>query len=369
MDKTEALNSEDEGGLVISDKTVRKRIQRKFVSEQDISDAISHIPPRTRVPLRDSHFVVKVSTSSIRISKRKPKLGGEKNPEWKPREAVVLWSNKSRSKMVERLATLDYSPFDIPKCLLAFITLTYPSDWLVVVPTAASAKKHLHALRKRFEREFGRPFFAVWKMEFQRRGAPHFHLLAPVPSGMGFSEWLSEAWADIVKHPDPVERAKHRVAGTGVDRAKGMNADTAQRISYYFSKHASANKGAKEYQNIPPKEWVEAGSVGRFWGYWGLNPITHEVIVSDEHALYIARTLRRWQKANARVVRVKVWRTKTKTGRRYQRFVRRRYRVYTGSQAFRLVPDGSKFAEQLGRFLSSNTIHVLNDSRVPPHTR
>jgi len=347
----------DAGGLVISSKTVRTRIQRKFVSEQDITDAISHIPLRKRVPLGSSHFVVEVSSSTIRISKKKSKIGGEKSPEWKPREPVVLWSDKSRAKMVERLATLDYSPFDIPKSLLAFITLTYPSDWLVVAPTAVASKKHLHSLRKRFEREFGRPFFAVWKMEFQRRGAPHFHLLAPVPSGMGFSEWLSDAWTDIVNHPDPVEKAKHRVAGTGVDRAKGIKSDTAQRISYYFSKHASANKGVKEYQNIPPKEWVEAGSVGRFWGYWGLKPNTQRKIVSDEHALFIARTLRRWQEANSKIVRVKVWRTDLKTGRRYRRTVRRRYRVHTGSQAFRLVPDGSMFAEQIGRFLRESPVN------------
>lgn len=350
-EKTSADNRDDRG-LVISAKTVRNQTSRKFVSEQDIEDTIHFLPAMREVDNRLSRYIISVSPASIRVSKYDPKLVGRKHDNWKPREAVVKWSDKSRSKMVERLATLDYSPFDIPDSLLAFITLTYPADWLCVVPTAASAKKHLHALRKRFEREFERPFYAVWKMEFQRRGAPHFHLLAPVPSGMGFSEWLSNAWADIVSHPDPDQRAKHLIAGTGVDRAKGMNSDTAQRISYYFSKHSSANKGVKEYQNTPPTEWVEAGSVGRFWGYWGLKPITLMVMMSDADALFVARCLRRWQRANSKVIKVKVWRTNMRTGRRYQRTVRRRYRVHTGSQAFRLVPDGSAFAKQLGEFLS-----------------
>lgn len=353
MSKKPTPDSGDERGLVISDITVRKKVSRKFVSEQDIEDAVHFLPTVDEVDTRVSQYFVSVSPASIRISKRDLKSVGEKRDNWKPREKVVKWSDKSRSKMVERLATLDYSPFDIPDSLLAFITLTYPADWLAVVPTARSAKKHLHSLRKRFEREFERPFYAVWKMEFQRRGAPHFHLLAPVPSGMGFSEWLSHAWADIVKHPDPDQRAKHLVAGTGVDRAKGMNSDTAQRISYYFSKHSSANKGVKEYQNTPPQEWVEAGSVGRFWGYWGVVPITREVMMSNADALFVARCLRRWQRANAKVIRVKVWRTDMRTGRRYQRTVRRRYRVHTGSRAFRLVPDGSVFAETLGRFITS----------------
>ncbi len=339
-------------GLVIYSKTVRKNSQNKFVSGEDIENAVSHFPQPKKIGLNETRHIVLVSPASIRVSKREPKEPGKKVANWKPREPVISWSDKSRSKMVERLATLDYSPFEISDSLLAFITLTYPADWLAVVPTAASAKKHFHSLRKRFERQFHRPFYAVWKMEFQRRGAPHFHLLAPVPSGVGFAEWLSHAWANAVKHPDPLQRANHLIAGTGVDRAKGLNADTAQRISYYFSKHSSANKGVKEYQNTPPKEWVEAGSVGRFWGYWGLEPLTREAIVSETHALFISRCLRRWQRANAKTIRVKVWRTDIRTGRRYQRTVRRRYRVHSGSQAFRLVPNGSVFAEQLGQYLA-----------------
>lgn len=354
MTNENTSHSRGKRGLVISSKTVRKRTQRKFVSEDDIENAVSHLPALDEANRRRLHYVVSVSPASIRVSRHDPNRFGKTVDNWKPREPVVSWSDKSRAKMVERLATLDYSPFIFPNSLLAFITLTYPADWLVVVPSAASAKKHLHSLRKRFEREYGRPFYAVWKMEFQRRGAPHFHLLATVPSGVGFSEWLSDAWTDIVNHPDPEQRANHFIAGTGVDRAKGFNSDTADRISYYFSKHSSANKGVKEYQNIPPKEWVEAGSVGRFWGYWGLKPVKREVMVSDADALFVSRCLRRWQRANSKVSRVKVWRTDMRTGRRYQRSVRRRFRVYTGSQAFRLVPDGSVFASTLGRFLNAD---------------
>ena len=353
MAREHTSESGDAGGLVISAKTARQQSSRKFVSRDEIKDAVSHLPSihPDDLPERLSRFEVSFSPASIRVSQTDPKRKGERSDNWQPRQPVMEWSDKSRSKMVERLATLDYSPFDIPNSLLAFITLTYPSDWLAVAPTASHAKTHLHSFRKRFERAFGRPFFAVWKMEFQRRGAPHFHLLAPVPSGVGFGDWLSHAWADIVNHPDPVQREKHLSAGTGIDRAKGINADTAQRISYYFSKHASANKGVKEYQNRPPAEWMEAGSVGRFWGYWGIEPSTETIIMSDEHALLVARILRRWQKANRKLVRVKVWRTNMRTGEIYQRSVRRRQRVVPASRAFRLVPDGEKFARMLARLL------------------
>ena len=355
MTEGTSADSGSDSGLVISSKTVRNQPSRKFVSQEDINRAASHLPSS---PV-DNHsrlaqFFVSVSPASIRVSKYDPKRAGQQTKNWQPRQPVVKWSDKSRSKMVERLATLDYSPFDIPNSLLAFITLTYPAGWMDVVPNAGSAKKHLHSLRKRFERKFDRPFYAVWKMEFQRRGAPHFHLLAPVPSGMGFSEWLSNAWADIVKHPDPDQRAKHLVAGTGVDRAKGMNSDTAQRISYYFSKHSSANKGVKEYQNTPPKEWVEAGSVGRFWGYWGLVPAVRTVAVSEEDALFIARCLRRWQRSQSRVMRVRVWRTNQRTGEVRQRWARRRIFRKRGATGFSLVTRGDLLTEKLGQYLSEH---------------
>lgn len=355
MAKRSESANKDTGGLVISSKTVRIQPTKKFVSKSEILKAMEDIP--TLPPREDGDFSprysVSVSPSTIRISRHEPQRLGCKPEKWEPRQPVMKWTDKSRAQMVERLATLDYSPFNIPDNLLAFITLTYPGDWLVVAPTASHAKKHFQTLRKRFERRFKRPFFAVWKMEFQRRGAPHFHLLAPVPVGVGFNDWLSEAWTDIVAPPLPHDRAKHLMAGTGVDRAKGMSSDTPHRISYYFSKHASANKGVKEYQNRPAKEWVDAGSVGRFWGYWSLIPATVKAEVSNEHAIYISRTLRRWQRANRKIAKTKVWRTNTKTGVVSKRSVSRRKKIVKGSRAFRLVPDGEMFARQFGEALRS----------------
>jgi hypothetical protein len=349
MAKKAASEDGDSGGLVIYSKTARKQSRKSFVSKAEIAEAMENIPPLA--PREDGDFspryAVSVSPSTIRVSRHEPESVGQKSEKWVARLPVLKWTNKSRAQMVERLATLDYSPFNIPDSLLAFVTLTYPGDWITVAPTASHAKKHVQTLRKRFEREFKRPFFAVWKMEFQRRGAPHFHLLAPVPVGVGFNEWLSHAWTDIVAPPLPEDRAKHLMAGTGVDRAKGMNADTPHRISYYFSKHGSANKGAKEYQNRPAQQWVDAGSVGRFWGYWGLIPATVKMEISDEHALFISRTLRRWQRANRQVAKTTVWRTNTKTGVMSRRSVNRRKKIVKGSRAFRLVPDGARFIELL----------------------
>lgn len=359
-------------GLVICPKTARKDESQVFITKAMLEEAIADLSYRhVDFYQGETTYTVGFSPGSVRVAKSSSDRKGTKAENWQPRKAGTTWSDKSRAKMLERFSTLDFTPFAEQASIIAFLTLTYPSDWLTVAPTSQSAKRHLSMLRKRFEREFSRPFFALWKMEFQRRGAPHFHLLAPIPKGSDFKTWLSRTWTEIVNHPDALERSKHLQAGTGVDKAKGIAADTAQRISYYFSKHSSANKGLKEYQNTPPEEWVEAGSVGRFWGYWGLEVATVKLSVSESDALFVARTLRRWQRANRKIIEKEVWRAKQKTGELYKRKVRRRSRIVSSSFAFRLIPNGEDFARRISDYLShpnqsseSSLIQSAQDKRV-----
>lgn len=206
-----------------------------------------------------------VSPGSVRVAwkgaSRPPDKIGKK-------KAISEWSRKSRASMVRRLCSLDYSPlFADDDHAPAVITLTYPGDWLAVAPDGASAKSHVAALRKRYQREYGMPLRGVWKMEFQARGAVHFHIFCAPPTGAGFATWLSKAWADVVDAPDPTERAAHVGAGTRMDWAEGLRASDPRRVAVYFTKHGSANFGDKEYQNRPPAEWLTEGKVlGRFWG-------------------------------------------------------------------------------------------------------
>lgn len=345
-------------GLVICSKTARQEVAFDFITKARLEEAL--------VDLREQHldfspdettYTVGFSPGSIRVAKSSPARRGRRVENWKARRPGTIWSDKSRVKMLERFSTLDFTPFSDEASIIAFLTLTYPSDWISVAPTSQSAKRHLSMFRKRFEREFNRPFYALWKMEFQRRGAPHFHLLAPIPKGSDFKTWLSKTWTEIVNHPDELERSKHLQAGTGVDKAKGIAADTAQRVSYYFSKHSSANKGSKEYQNTPPDEWVRAGSVGRFWGYWSLELATVQFGVSEKDALFIARTLRRWQRSKRRSVQVTVWRVTQSTGEIRKRKARRKSKVVETAFAFRLLPNGDQFARQIASYLKSLHAH------------
>ena len=65
------------------------------------------------------------------------------------------------------------------------VTLTCPGDWESVAPDGASVKRHMVVWRKRFQREWGEPARYIWKLEFQRRGAPHIHLWMAPPHAAG----------------------------------------------------------------------------------------------------------------------------------------------------------------------------------------
>lgn len=245
------------------------------------------------------------------------------------RDRISGWSRSSRARMTHRLSELDYAPMFTGGSVPAMLTLTYPGEWEVVAPTGAAVKRHLKRFYLRYESSWGQSLICVWKLEFQRRGAPHIHFLLVPPSGragdarrvryeaamlawqaagggpgrprwreavgdgLSFREWCRATWADIVDHPDVDERIKHEKAGASVDYAEGMRCSDPQRLSGYFSKHGTY--AAKEYQHDVPELWQAdpENGPGRFWGYRGLRPLRASAAVSREDFLLLSRTLRR----------------------------------------------------------------------------
>lgn len=166
----------------------------------------------------------------------------------------------------------------------AMVTLTYPGSW----PTNGPAlKQDINAFTQWLRR---RKIRYVWVLEFQERGAPHFHLL--IDGWVSKSE-LSKAWFRIVGSGD----VRHLAVGTQV---KGIDENT-DKLAWYLSKYL----GKDSQKNVPDG----FKDVGRFWGATrGLIKLVSEKsgglfrTISRE-----LRPLRRWQKAHWRSIGLR-WR-------------------------------------------------------------
>lgn len=153
------------------------------------------------------------------------------------RGKIRTFSRRSRARLMRLLAKLDKSKMP------CFITLTYPSSF----PSAKVAKGDLKAFLKRLMR-LSPQAAGVWKLEFQERGAPHFHLLVWGLNKFALQflrEWVSRAWYEVVKSRDE----KHLKAGTNVQRVRSWKS-----VMGYASKYLGKDV------EVPEQE------PGRFWG-------------------------------------------------------------------------------------------------------
>lgn len=277
------------------------------------------------------------------------------------RAAISAWSPKSRRSMLRSLASYDWSPVFEHRHPRALITLTYGSDWVSVAPDAPTSKKHLEAFRSAYTRDVGIPW-GSWKLEFQMRGAPHYHLMMVAPKAITlrgvlvpFDEWVATTWARIVGHDDKAvgedgrtEYERHLAVQRGpkvVDWEFGRRCDGPTSLAAYMMKHNAPGGFSKEYQHDVPAEWSgdrephagyrldhEAGvqgptlpaaegptlfgaGPGRFWGVWKLERCEVEVEVRADDAVELARMLRKVVAARGgRARQVRRRRVNRKTG-------------------------------------------------------
>ncbi len=223
------------------------------------------------------------------------------------------FSARAKGRLMRHVASIDWVEAIGDGERLAMVTLTYPDNWRDVAPTPEACIAHLDTFSKRFDRATGTKLRCVWVREFQKRGAPHFHLAMAIPdhvNGQPFRLWLSRAWYDTVKSGDP----KHLQAGTNVEYDDALRSTDPKRLAAYFAGYTQKGK-EKGYQHEPPAAWGnENGSVGGFWGARGLAKATAEAALStDDEIIEVKRILRRMIHAQKRTATKRIargWETR-----------------------------------------------------------
>lgn len=154
--------------------------------------------------------------------------------------------------------------------------------------------EQLKSFRKRLEREYGdRVQGAVWKKEFQDRGAPHYHLVVFFRPGRGpeftvFARWVSAAWNDLVE-PGDVANLYH---GAKIQPVTNRSGSKMRALMRYLGKYM-----AKQFLGCVDLNG-ELLPVGRVWGIWGEVPeeLLAEVSYGWNEHVQMVRRLRRWGK-------------------------------------------------------------------------
>lgn len=230
--------------------------------------AVWHAPASVRVSVTPSRIRVRVGDQFGDNSGTPLGASGSK------RGVISTLSDAARDRMTDTAVCLG----EMGREADLMLTFTSPANWkdvYLVEPeldengkeTTKTGgklfKQHMEAMRMRLERFFkarklGKPR-VFWFLEFQKRGAPHVHMiLFDVGAGLSelavsLREWVGPAWAEIVGNPCDIEQAKHARAGTRVEK---------MRVKHFGY---AVKYGSKTEQKIVPEEFRH---VGRFWGMW-----------------------------------------------------------------------------------------------------
>lgn len=201
------------------------------------------------------------------------------------RGTVNGFSASSRKRLLEKLARLKPAK-------AIFMTLTYPAEY---PDDSTEYKAHLRAFLEVVRRRFPKSS-AIWRLEFQERGAPHYHLMF-----FNLPFWNVK---EIKKH-------WKRIIGTDV-RTEDMQLDITvirnfrmamSYVSKYIAKKSDGVPSGSEgqFNNTP---YLHAHT-GRIWGVFNakhlpIQQLIRFVVASNdiEHLFWVKRYLRRltgWQ--------------------------------------------------------------------------
>jgi len=226
----------------------------------------------------------KLEDAKEKCSSDEEKKHGEK--EHSKRGRVSKFSFKSRVNLIRTLAQVKRD------VLPSFVTLTYPR----VFPFDAETwKRDLDNFIKRLNRAFP-GVCGIWKLEPQKRGAPHYHVIVwgvPCPE---LQEFVPQAWYEVAGRGD----VDHLLYHQGKYDSKSHHGDKYDNEMENCVQQVRTPKAMYIYvAKYMAKDIQEAwGNVGRWWGVFFREriPFGEEVIfdTTDKRVVELMRYFRRF---------------------------------------------------------------------------
>lgn len=162
------------------------------------------------------------------------------------RGGIKGFSKQSRKRLLELIACVQREA-ELP----CFVTLTYPEYY----PDVFKAKRDLKVFNQRLMRRFPSAG-AIWKLEPQQRGAPHFHLLVWGVHQVDLFSWVVNNWYEIAGNGDVNHLRFHAGLIPGTQKCV-QKVRSWRGVWSYAAKYLGKTFEVAEWGNL----WT-----GRFWG-------------------------------------------------------------------------------------------------------
>jgi len=160
-------------------------------------------------------------------------------------DVIDGYSRESRNRFIKLLMSIDYDKTSSP----LFYTLTYPGEYS---NDPRVWKRDYRTFVERLKYRYP-DIYGTWRLEPQKRGAPHFCGFlwgCPGLETMEGKKAFSMDWYEVVGSCDE----KHLRAGTGID----VEMNIQNRIFYMAKYQTKEEKGGEKQEFDYP--------VGRYWG-------------------------------------------------------------------------------------------------------
>ena len=191
-------------------------------------------------------------------------------PPDRERGDISGFSQSSRRRLIKKILRMESSRLSEGR----FLTLTYHNEW---PEDREDLKDQLNALLQSFRRRWPSMRY-IWRVELQKRGAPHFHLMIWRAGGHEWEamdemrEWLVETWQRI----SGCTSEAHAQYGVDLQRLQSWRKATA-----YVSKYVAKST-----------EIDSAPRLGRRWGASQSLPTSpHLRLHMNERAGHVLRRL------------------------------------------------------------------------------